>query len=103
MNAKMLYESIIKMIHNKEIISLPDAEICVYLPQYSKNEVIEIGRSGDEYLFFTFIDSQRQKSTYLIPSISPPIVVVVAKNPSQNTTAAAKKTIGFLGNIADSH
>lgn len=100
MDAKSIYQSIMRVIHMHERTMHDSQELRVYLLAFPEFEIVSIGRSGDEYLYFQGHRTQGIDTTLLLPATPQPIRIDIVDR--QETEASApRRTIGFLGNVGD--
>ncbi|EGO65763.1 hypothetical protein [Acetonema longum] len=98
-HAKDIYLRIMQMIQIKEARLRENQDMKVTLLQYPDFEVTEIGRLGNEYLFFSGMTSQSPETTLLLPVESIPIRIDVVDQKDELPVKAVKK-IGFRGDIS---
>jgi len=98
--AKELYLQIMKMIEIKEVRLKENQDTKVTLLDYPGFEITEIGRLGNEYLFFSGQTSESSETTLLLPVEPLPIRIDVV-DLKDSSLARSRKKIGFCGDIAD--
>jgi hypothetical protein len=100
MDAKAIYLSIMRVIHVYEQNLPANQELKVYLLDFPELEVITIGRSGDEYLYFKVHHPEGIDTILLLPAVPQPLRIDIVDRPDSGVPSP-RKTIGFLGNVAD--
>jgi len=97
--AKELYLQIITIIKIKEIQLKENQGLRVTLLHYPEFEITEIGRLGNEYLFFSGNYPESFETTLLLPAEPTPIKIDVV-DLGMALPSKIKKKIGFCGDIS---